>query len=325
MQGYGRGEASMRGFPAVLTVFLLAWSVLTISAHFPGSPPAPRPILSSDGISYPCLPADEMLVSNGVPLKKLPTADPASALEMLHVHFINVGKGDAILIDQGETEILIDGGRELPGIVDYLCHYVDGPLDVMIATHPHDDHIGGLIEVLAEFDVGEIWHNGEEIDRRLSGKFKKALEAERADTFVARLGDTIELGELVFRVVNPANLDGSTNDNSIVLIFSYGSMDFLFTADIEKPAEYRMIDQTLFPIGQVEILKVAHHGLTASSSPEFLQMVRPVVAIVMANHPENRPTLETLNGMGVDVYMTSENGTIVVDTDGNKFTVRCEL
>ncbi len=315
----------MRPFPAVLTVLLLACSMLTVSAHFPGSPPAPMPIPPSDGISYSCLSADKKLVPSDDSAYRLPAADPASSLEMLHVHFLNVGRGDAILIDQGETEILIDGGRELPGIVDYLRHYVDGPLDVMIATHAHDDHVGGLIEVLAEFDVGEIWHNGEEIDRRLSGKFYKALEAERADTFVARLGDTIEPGELVFRVVNPANLDGSSNDNSIVLLFSYGLIDFLFTADIEGSAEYEMLDQTVFPIGQVEILKVAHHGLTTSSSPEFLQMVRPVVAIVMANHAENGPTLETLKLMGADVYLTSENGTIVVDTDGDEFTVRCEL
>ncbi|MCP3683579.1 MAG: MBL fold metallo-hydrolase, partial [bacterium] len=81
--------------------------------------------------------------------------------EYLEVHFIDVGQGDAILVDLGETEVLIDGGGRSPGVVDYLIDYVDGPLEVMVATHPHADHIGGLIEVLKEFEVNEVWHNGD--------------------------------------------------------------------------------------------------------------------------------------------------------------------
>lgn len=298
--------------PMLLLPCLAALSILAVSAHFPPPPPSPMPISASEGIACSYA-ANELLIS-----------DPGSSLDPLQVHFINVGKGDAILIDLGKTEILIDGGRELPGIVDYLSHYVDGPLEIVIATHPHDDHIGGLVEVLAEFHVGQIWHSGEEINRRLCREFMKAIEVEGAETFVARLGDTIEVEGLVFRVLNPANLDGSTNDNSIVLMFSYGTIDFLFAADAEKAAERHMLEQSIFPVEQVEILKVGHHGLTASSSPEFLHTVQPVVAVVMSNHPENKPTLSALKEMGADVFVTSVNGTIVIDTDGHEFIVRCE-
>lgn len=312
----------MRVLPIVLILFIAA-SFGSIGAHFPDSPPIPMPIFTSEGVSYSCWPNGSTPISDTA-LTDEPINLHPTPLDLMQVHFINVGKGDAILIDLAETEILIDGGRELPGIVDYLTHYVDGSLEIMIATHPHDDHIGGLVEVLAEFDVEQIWHNAEKIDRRLCREFFKAVDAEESATFVARLGDTIEVGELKLRVLGPANLDSTINNNSIVLMFSYGLVDFLFAADAEKDAEQQMLEQSTFPIDQVELLKVGHHGLSNSSSTEVLQIVQPEVAVVMANHRENKQTLCALEEMGADVFVTSMNGTIVIDTDGHGFTIRCE-
>ena len=93
-----------------------------------------------------------------------PTFEPVAPDQVsgeLKVHFIDVGQGDAILIDIGGTEILIDAGGRSPGVTEYLRDYVDGPIEVMVATHPHADHIGGLIAVLDTFEVGEIWLNGD--------------------------------------------------------------------------------------------------------------------------------------------------------------------
>ena len=87
-----------------------------------------------------------------------PIATTLPNQQQLHVHFIDVGQGDAILVDLGDTEVLIDGGGKSPGIVGYLRHYIDGDLEVMVATHPHADHIGGLIAVLDAFRVEQIWH-----------------------------------------------------------------------------------------------------------------------------------------------------------------------
>lgn len=89
------------------------------------------------------------------------TSAPLPSNSSLNVYFIDVGQGDSILIDQGQTEVLIDGGSQSPGVTDFLRNYVDGDLEVMVATHPHADHIGGLIAVLDTFKVDQIWYNGD--------------------------------------------------------------------------------------------------------------------------------------------------------------------
>lgn len=244
-------------------------------------------------------------------------------MEPVQVHFMDVGQGDAILIDLGEMEILIDGGRKALGIVEYLRHYVDGELDIIVATHPHDDHLGGLIEVLETFEVRRIYHNGQESKADSIRSFMDAASQEKAEISVVRLGDTIEAGSLILTVLNPANLADTVNNNSIVLLLSYGAIDFLFAGDAEKSTEAQMLVQQVVPVPEMEILKVGHHGLATSSSPAFLQAVRPVVAIVMAKHTHDK-TIKNLKEIGAEVYVTDSSGTIIVDCDGSGFTVRCE-
>ena len=114
----------------------------------------------------------------------------------LSVHFIDVGQGDAILIDKGTTEILIDGGDASPGVTGYLSNYVDGDLEVMVATHMHADHIGGLIAVLNTFNVDEIWHNGDTSTSQTYNNFMSAVNAEGAQVHVANRGEQISVGWL---------------------------------------------------------------------------------------------------------------------------------
>jgi beta-lactamase superfamily II metal-dependent hydrolase len=131
----------------------------------------------------------------------------------LKVHFINVGQGDSILVDLGETEVLIDGGDKLPGVVPYLNDFVDGALEVMVVTHPHADHIGGLIGVLDSFEVDEIWLNGDTSTSETYSQFMSAVNSEGAQVYEARRGDTIQVGDLAFNVLHPVNLSGTTNNN----------------------------------------------------------------------------------------------------------------
>lgn len=114
----------------------------------------------------------------------------------LKVHFIDVGQGDSILIDLEDTEILIDGGGKSPGVVAYLNDYVDGTLEVVVVTHPHADHIGGLIAVLSAFEVENIWHNGSSSDSKTYSDFMNGVESEGAEVHVAKLHGTIQTGEL---------------------------------------------------------------------------------------------------------------------------------
>ena len=162
---------------------------------------------------------------------------PIPSQKELKVHFIDVGQGDSILIDLGETEVLIDGGGKSPGVVAYLNDYVDGVLEVMVATHPHADHIGGLIDVLAVFAVKEIWHNGDTSASKTYSELISAVNSENARVNKATRGDIINVDSLTFSVIHPANLSDTTNNNSIVLYLGYGDIDFLFTGDAEKEAE----------------------------------------------------------------------------------------
>jgi len=257
------------------------------------------------------------------------TIDTTAAISLatLTVHFIDVGQGDSILVDLGETEVLIDGGDKLPGVVEYLNDYIDDPLEVMVATHPHADHIGGLIGVLDAFEVDEIWLNGDTSTSKTYSQFMLAINSEGAEVYEARRGNTIEVGGLVFDVLHPVSLSDTTNNNSIVLSLSYGEIDFLFTGDAEQQAESNMLETGI--LRDVEILKVGHHGSRTASSQAFLAAVQPDVAIYMAGlgnqygHP-HAETIEALEEIGAEIYGTDVNGTIVVVTDGITYAVQTE-
>ncbi|MGB6872723.1 MAG: lamin tail domain-containing protein [Dehalococcoidia bacterium] len=242
----------------------------------------------------------------------------------LTVHFIDVGQGDSILLDLGDIEVLIDGGEKSPGVVSYIDDYVDGSLEVMIATHPHADHIGGLIAVLDAFEVDEIWLNGDTSTSQTYSQFMSAVDSEGAEMFVARRGDTIQAGNLTFNVLHPVNLSGTTNDNSIVLSLSYGQVDFLFTGDAEQQAEASILAEGIVP--DVEVLKVGHHGSRTASSIQFLQAAKPEYAIYMAGqgnsygHP-HQETICNLWEIDAEIYGTDIHGTIVITTDGETYNL----
>jgi beta-lactamase superfamily II metal-dependent hydrolase len=250
--------------------------------------------------------------------------EPPPAQGTLTVHFIDVGQGDSILLDLGDTEVLIDGGEKSPGVVSYIDDYVDGPLEVVVATHPHTDHIGGLIAVSNAFEVNEIWLNGDTSTSQTYSQFMSAVNSESANVHVARRGDIIEVGNLTFNVLNPVNLSGTINNNSIVLSLSYGQVDFLFAGDAEQEAEASMLAQGIVP--DVEILKVGHHGSRTASSTQFLQAAKSECAIYMAGqgnsygHPHEE-TITNLCEIDAEIYGTDIHGTIVITTDGVTYNV----
>lgn len=260
-----------------------------------------------------------------------PTSSPAntSTNRTLTVYFIDVGQGDAILVDYGQIEILIDGGDRSPGVVSSISPYVDGALEVMVATHPHADHIGGLITVLQQFEVKEIWHNGDSSTSNTYAEFMSAVQTEVAVVNVGRRGDKIVVGDLSFTILNPASTSGTTNNNSIVLALSFGDVDFLFTGDAEQEAEGNMMVLGSVRLPEVEILKVGHHGSRTASSADFLGITSPEIAIYMAKvdnsygHP-HAETITALNQIGAQIYGTDINGTIIATTDGRTYSVATE-
>ena len=261
------------------------------------------------------------------PTPPTPTTPPSR--EQLTVHFIDVDQGDSILIDLGEIEVLIDGGGRTPGVVKYLRDHVEGPLEVMVATHPHADHIGGLIAVLDAFQVQQIWHNGDTSESKTYAEFMNGVQSEGAEIHIARLHNSIEAGELKLFVHHPVNLEGSTNNNSIVLHLAYGDVDFLFTGDAEKEEEGQMMILSSVRLPEVEILKVGHHGSRTASSEDFLAIISPEVAIYMAGkdnrygHP-HQETITALAQVGATAYGTDTSGTIVITTNGETYAVQLE-
>ena len=251
-------------------------------------------------------------------------SEPPPERGTLTVHFIDVGQGDSILLDLGDTEVLIDGGKESPGVVDYIDDHIDGPLEVMVATHPDYDHIGGLIDVLAAFEVEEIWHNGDTSTSGTYSRFISAVNSEGANVHVATRGDIIQAGNLTLGVLHPASLDDTINENSIVLSLGYGQVDLFFTGDAGKGAEPSMLAGGVLP--DVEILKVGHHGSSSASSMQFLQTVRPECAVYMAGkdntygHPHEE-TITNLCEIGAEIYGTDVHGTITITTDGATYNL----
>ena len=256
------------------------------------------------------------------------TSTPTAVTGKLQVHFIDVGQGDSILIDLGTTEVLIDAGEKSPGVTDYLKKYVDGDLEVMVATHPHSDHIGGLLKVLDEFTVDNIWVNGDTATSKTYTDFMTKATGEGAQMHEARRGNTIVAGALTFKVLNPpATLFSDTNNNSIVLQLDYGNVDFLFTGDAGIAAEESMINAGV--LSDINILKVGHHGSRSASSPAFLNIIKPEAAVYMAGigndygHP-HQETLTALANIGAKIYGTDVNGSITISTDGATYTIQTE-
>lgn len=306
-----------RLFLVVLILPVLVFSIISCT-------PTPAPALVPAPAPTPT-PTPTPLI----PVLPCPTISaPIPTTEELKVYYIDVGQGDSILIDLGETEVLIDGGGKSPGVVAYLNEYVDGAIEVMVATHPHADHIGGLIAVLDSFIVEEIWLNGDTSNSKTYQEFMSRVNTEGASINEALRGQSIEVGNLSFFILHPIKpLVDDTNNNSIVLRLSYGSVDFLFTGDAKKEAENSMLEAGLTV--QADILKVGHHCSRTSSSAHFIEAVKPEIAIYMAGegnrygHP-HQETINVLTEYGAKVYGTDVNGNIIITTDGEVFSLETE-
>ena len=256
----------------------------------------------------------------------VPAPTPAPTTDELKVHFIDVGQGDSILLDLGDTEILIDGGGKAPGVFAYLEDYVDdGTLEVVVATRPHADHIGGLIAVLGFFKVGEIWLNGDTETSKTYSQFLSAVNSEGTQVYEARRGNVVIVSELNFNVLHPVNLNATANNNSIVLSLSYGEIDFLFMGDAELEAELSMLDANILP--DVEIMKIGNHGSGTASSKDFLVATSPETAIIMTGednmygHP-HEATINTLTEVGAEIHGTAIHGSIIITTNGQEYTLQ---
>lgn len=260
-----------------------------------------------------------------------PEEPPASELlpgEEIAVHFIDVGQGDAVLIEAQDGNILIDAGTRAAGdiVVEYLVRRGIRELDVVIGTHPHADHIGGLIDVFKEFKVHRIIDAGEPhttvtFDDYLT-EIEKQVEAGHAIYEIPE-GQVLTMGALILTVLGPEGDLGSLNDNSVVCRVDFGDISFLFTGDAEAAAEESLLRRGVSL--KADLFKVGHHGSRTSTTQAFLDAVSPAYAVIMAGegnrygHPHEE-VLARLISAGVNIFRTDVHGTVVFVSDGKALT-----
>lgn len=249
------------------------------------------------------------------------------------VHFIDVGQGDAIFVDTPGLDMLVDGGSRGAGdiVTGYLQSLNVTRIDFVVATHPHADHIGGLIKVLTLFNATQI---PVVVDSGLNATTATyddyVLAVGNRTLQVAVRGDIINLGNGVeATILNPSSPHESddANDNSVVLLLRVYNVTFLLTGDSEEHSESSILAAGY---GQgITVLKVGHHGSRTSTSSEYLEAFDPEIAVMSVGegnrydhpHPE---TLEKLTLEEVAVYRTDLHGTVRVTTDGSGYSVSIE-
>jgi beta-lactamase superfamily II metal-dependent hydrolase len=279
----------------------------------------------------PTLSAFLLLLFSGVIAEPAEARRPAaSPPPRAQVAFIDVGQGDATLIRDGAGfDVLVDGGRPSAGetVLAYLREQGVDDLEVVLATHADQDHIGGLVTVLLADDipVESAWYNGYPGDTERWDEFAQAVSAEGLTLAAAQAPQTLDWGQLSARVLNPpAGLaNPEQNAASVVLLIDYALTTILLPGDIDSAVEATLVDQEL-PL-TAEVLKVAHHGSLTSTSAAFLAAVQPEAAIISVGansygHPANE-TLLRLLAAGVGVWRTDISGTVALSTDGVNYSL----
>lgn len=265
------------------------------------------------------------IASIGV-LALLNTTHPADSSEYLTVRFLDVGQGDAIHIQTPDGyEMLIDGGPTSLVLREFAKNrsFFDSTIDVLLATHPDSDHIGGLVDVLQRYQVAAIIQTNNVSDTPAASAYNVSVENERAQVLQVQAGQIIQLGaSTTVRILAPAGDTSSWRSNaaSIILQVSYGEIDFLLTGDAPLETEEYVAELYGESI-QSEVLKLGHHGSKTSSSGVFLDAVQPDFAVVSAElnsrygHP-HAEVVDRVEERNIQLVSTAESGTIVFVTDG---------
>ncbi|WP_338824786.1 ComE operon protein 3 [Moorella humiferrea] len=256
-------------------------------------------------------------------------APPPGDGRELKVHFIYVGQADSILVQTPAGKaILIDGGNNDDGIkvVNYIKSQGVKELAAVVATHPHEDHIGGLDSVIKEIPVAAVYMPNAVTTTRTFEDFINAVKASGAARIRARGGVKMDIPGLAVEFLAPnSNSYDELNNYSAVLKIAYGNTAFLFTGDAETVSEEEMLSAGYNL--KADVLKVGHHGSASSTSAAFLKAVAPKYAVISVGkgndygHPDPR-VLERLQRAGVKIYRTDEHGTVIIVSDGRNITIK---
>jgi competence protein ComEC len=250
----------------------------------------------------------------------------------LHVYFLDVGQGDAILVVAPDgRQILVDGGPSPTALLSELgdlLPFWDRDLDLVVLTHPDGDHITGLVPLLDRYRVAQALDVPQSDAAPEAVAWRERLAKSGVRRTCAQRGMKLSVGGLMLTVLNPGPIPlrgtaADDNNNSTVLRLEYGQTSLLLTGDAETEAEATMIAAGL-PLA-ADVLKVGHHGSKGATSAPFVAAVSPRLAVIQvaADNKFGHPSPEVLKRLtGVQVYRTDQNGRVEVVSDGRRLWVK---
>ncbi len=244
----------------------------------------------------------------------------------LYVYYVDVGQGDAILVSNDNHNILIDAGNNEDGtkLVSYFKELGITTFDYVVGTHPHEDHIGGLDDIINNFDVKNVYLPDSYTTTKTFEDVLDAIDNKKLEISIPSIDEEFAVGTALFRVLYTGTDLNDLNNSSIVLRMDFGDISFLFTGDATSSIEKELIKRP--SLIDVDVLKVAHHGSEYSSIDSFLNLSTPDYAIISVAEKNNygqpgKGTINRLKKYGANILKTSELGTIVLKTDGKEISL----
>lgn len=246
--------------------------------------------------------------------------------DTLKVYITDVGQADSILIRDGNYNMLIDAGNNSDGekLVKYYKELGITSFKYVFASHPHEDHIGGMDDIINNFDIKNFYMPDKLSTTKTFEDMLDALERKNLKYIVPKVNDKLSLNNSNINVIYVGSDESDINDSSIVLKLNYFSNSFLFTGDLGSNKEKEILNSGANI--KADVLKVGHHGSSYSTASLFLDKVNPSFAAISVGknniykHPASS-TLEKLNKRGIKVYRTDLDGTILFESNGKDISV----
>lgn len=261
--------------------------------------------------------------NNEVQQKQVEQTEPVNSNSNLKVYFLDVGQADSVLIENNQKYTLIDAGNneDGPKLVTYFKSLGIESFDYLIGTHAHEDHIGGMDDIIENFAVDTFYMPDAITTTKTFEEILDALDVKSIAFETPEIDSTFSMEDCKFNVLHLSDDASDLNDTSIVLKMNYGNNSFLFTGDATDKVEKKILNKDL----KSDVFKVSHHGSHYSNSQEFLNKVNPKYSIISVgkNNSYNHPTpsvINKLNKIGTQIYRTDDNGTIIATSDGTNIS-----